>query len=267
MPSTDRINHFSRRTTASVRDDGRVTINGGKIRRLRKQRCLSRERLADLSGLTVKTLRNMETNGSYRSQPETVYALAAYFGVDASTLITADKERGIHILSSSNELINANVSIVSSARKVLACIGSRSRDPEYLQFIEKKLKDTPTLLHYRVMALPPFKKSFQEHLLTLLKIRNPFCRAQGHKITHIGIYDCLLKQPEVSLVANENRALVVLPSMFGVGEYNTALLVEDPYIAQGYIRFAKSLYNMGRPLETEEDILELGLSPKGEYHV
>ena len=252
---------------ASDKDDGKVKPNGPEIRRLRKHRGLSRERMADKTGIALKTLRNLESHPTYRCNPITLNTVAAYFHVEPQTLIEPENKPGIRILTSGQEIIEANIQIVASARKVLACIGSRSRDENYLRLIETTLEKHPKLIHFRTMALPPFKQQFQDHLLKLLKIRNPFCRAHGHKTIHVGIYDSILKQSESSICANETTALVVLPSLSGVGEYNTALLIQDPSMAEKYAGLAKSLYQMGRPIETEQEIRQLGLVKDGEKYV
>jgi len=249
------------------KDDGKIRPHGRMIMYLRKQNGYSRERLADMSGVSVKIVRNIESNENCRCTPETINALAAFFNVKTHTLIASEKTSSIRILTSSKEIIEANMHLVRASRMVLACIGSRSRDSGYLRVIEDTLQLRPELIHYRTMAHPPFKKDFQEHLLNLLKIRNPLCRTHGYKTLHIGIYDGILRQPEVSLVANETAALVILPSMFGVGEYNTGVLIEDTMIAEGYINLAKSLYQIGRPLETVKDIINLSLVENGSAYV
>ena len=251
----------------SYKDNGRFQPNGPEIMRLRKGRGLSRERLSNLTGMTVKTIRNIEDKTTRFCNPLTLGTLATFFGVEPHTLIEQEDQPVLRLLTSSQEIIEWNSRIVASARKVLACIGSRSRDENYLRLIETTLEAHPALLHFRTMALPPFKQQFQDHLVRVLKIRDPFCRAHGHKTIHIGIYDSVLKQAEPSICANETMALIVLPSLTGPGEYNTALLIQDAAMAEGYIGHAKSLYQMGRPVETEQAISELGLVKDGGRYV
>jgi transcriptional regulator with XRE-family HTH domain len=254
-------------TDKSVRADGRVRPNSEEIKRLRRLRGLSQQGLADRSGISFKTVRNLETTEDYRCNPDSLQAIAACFDVKAHTLIVPEAPQSVRLITSSRELIAANMRLVTTSKAFLACIGSRSRDPEYMQLIEKTLKDNPRLVHYRTMVHPPFKKEFQDHLLNLLKIRNPQCRMQGKKTLYIGIYDSYYKQSEASIVANETGALIVLPSMWGIGEYNTALLIEDPMIGDRYVNIVKNLYQLGRTLETKEDILNLGIVKKGETYV
>lgn len=248
--------------------NGRVRPNGPELMRLRKARSLSRERLAAMTGLKERTIRTLEEKVTCRCNPLTITTLAAFYDVEPYTLLAEQDNRPVvRLLTTSREIIETNTRIVASAKTVLACIGSRSRDPEYLRLIEATLEVKPTLIHYRTMTLPPFKKEFQDHLFKVLKTRDPLCRAHGHKTTHIGIYDNLLRQPEASICANETMALVVLPSPKGVGEYNAALLVQDASMAEGYVNLAKNLYQMGRPVETEQEIRKLGLVKDGVKYV
>ena len=252
---------------SSFENDCTIKPNGPEIMRLRKERGLSRERLSHATGLTHRTLRNLEEKTTYRCKPVTITTLAAFYNVEPNALIEREEKSIVRLLTSSREIIEANARIVASANKILACVGSRSRDEGYMRLIETTLKQRPHLVHYRTMALPPFKQLFQDHLYNLLKIRNPLCRTYGHKTIHIGVYDNLLKQPETSFCANETTALVVMPSPLGLGEYNTAMLIEDPSLSEGFIGLAKSFYQMGRPVETENDIRILGLVKEGNKYV
>lgn len=254
-------------TAKKPRDDGKVTPNGAAIKKHRKQLGLSRERLSFKSGVALKTIRNLETNPRHRCQPVTINVLAQLFELPPSKLIqNTDNKPALKLLTTAQEIIAANINIVTSARRILACIGSRSRDESYLREIENALKTRPELIHYRVLSLPPFKKVFQDHLLKLLNIRNPANRSQGYKTTHIGIFDNLTKQPETLLCANESSVLIVLPSMQGINEYNTALLIEDADTTQKFLHLTKSLYHGSINLETSDAILKMGLVKNGEFY-
>lgn len=83
---------------------------------------------------------------------------------------------------------------------------------------------------------------------------------------HIGLYREHLKFAEHAICANEKSALIVLPSMYGLGEYNTALLIEDNKAVEKYIGIVKSLYQICESLETSESIKAIGLVPNGDYY-
>ncbi len=59
----------------------------------------------------------------------------------------------------------------------------------------------------------------------------------------------------------------MLPSLFGIGEYNTAFHIQDIAIAEKILNHIKTLYQLGTPLETAQDILNLGIVQNGERYV
>ena len=247
-------------------DDGKIKPNGTEIKKRRKTRCMTQDRLSEETGLARKTIRNLESNPTYRCRASTINILSKFYGIEPHLLIKQEDGSSIKLLRTAQEMIDVNTKIATSARKFLACVGSRCSDENYMRIVEETLIKYPTVIHYRVMALPPFKKIFQDHLLKLLHIRNPVDRTHGYKTLHIGFHEDTVRQPEYGICVNETTVLIVLPSMFGFGEYNTALLIEDVKAAERYFFLAKSLYLAGRFLETKQAILQLGLVKDGELH-
>jgi transcriptional regulator with XRE-family HTH domain len=243
----------------------KITPDGKTILRLRLEKGLGRDEVARKAGISVKTLRNLETKPGHHATPLVISCLATYFGIDRSALV----ERSLpatSVLTSTADILRANVDIAGSARDVLLCVGSRSRDASYLRAIEAALEANPRLSHYRVMALPPFKPIFQQHLLRLIEIRDPLDRSCGYKTIHVGIYRDTIRQPECGVCVNETTALVVLPSISSVGEYNTAMLTNDKRVVDGLINLGKTLYQMSAPLETPGAIVAVGLLGNGDYY-
>jgi transcriptional regulator with XRE-family HTH domain len=243
----------------------KIKPDGHAILRLRLEKGLGRDEVAEKAGISVKTLRNLETKPGYHATPSVLSYLATYFGVDRSALV----ERSLPattVLTSTADVIQANVDIASSAKEVLLCAGSRARDASYLSAIEVALGESPKLAHYRLMALPPFRRVFQRHLLRLIELRDPLDRSQGYKTIHVGIYQDTIKQPEFNACVNERTGLVVLPSIFSAGEYNTAMLTNDKAVVDGLIRYGKTLYQMSTPLETAWAISDLGLLENGDTY-
>lgn len=247
--------------------DGKLPVDGEGLRTLREDRGLTRARLAELAKTTEKTIRLMETSPEYRANPASIGELAKALDVKASRFVIPNAV-GSHpqIIRTAEELIYWNTQIASSARRVLVCVGSRSRDVKYLETIEKTLRDEPLLVHYRVMSWPPFKLVFQQHLLRVLEIRNPTDRRFGEKKTHVARYTDLRRVPEHNFCVNETTGLIVLPSLHSVAEYNTALLIQEPSDVDALIKLGKTLYQLGDPLETKDAIVQLGLLPSGELY-
>ena len=188
-------------TGGGCQDGGTVRPDAVYIREQRKLHGLSQERLSELAGISLKTLRNIETNSDYGCRPSTIASLAAYFNVEPRRLVKHPTipSTNVKLLTSATEIIQTNIDIVQSAKKLLVCAGARSRDESYLQAIEDKLRDAPSLIHYRVLSWPPFRGVFQQHLLRLLEMRDVHDWSLGYKTLHIGIFDDLTKEPEFNL--------------------------------------------------------------------
>ena len=250
-----------------MHQDGKVLVNGEGLKSIREERGYSRQALANLALTTPKTIRLMETKPGYRANPVTISELSKALDVKASRLIESSPELSPPmLLRTADEVIQWNTEIASAARRILLCVGSRSRDVKYLKAIETTLSEQPSLVHYRIMSWPPFKMALQQHLLRVLDIRDPTDRRFGEKKIHIGLYRDLAKAPEYNFCANETMALIVLPSCHSLGEYNTALLIQNPHDVDALLRAGKTLYQLGQPVETKEEIIKLGLVPGGEWY-
>lgn len=166
----------------------------------------------------------------------------------------ANSQLALGLVESGPHLIQTNADIVSEAEEIFYATGSRSRDEKYLKAIEARLAAVPALVHYRVLMGPPFRALLKEHLLRLLQLRPPGDRSLGFKTLHVGLFEKPLQQAEVFIAGNEKRALIVLPSRQGLGEYNNGLVVDDPVHARDLCNFVKQMYAAGRPIETTEAI-------------
>jgi hypothetical protein len=163
------------------------------------------------------------------------------------------------LLRTPEELLKFNMEIVDHAEEVLYVTGSRSRDTKYLDAIEKKLQASPALVHYRVLFGPPHHKSLHQHLLNLLTMRDPKDYTYGKKTICLGLYDNSLRQFETFILGNEREALVILPSLSGVGEYNTAIVFTGIDDVKGLHNFVKQLYTASEEIEQSEKIEALSI--------
>ena len=64
---------------------------GERLKELRLERALSQKALADLSGMTERTIQNYEIAGMLPKRRETYERLAAALGVDVSVLLGEDE--------------------------------------------------------------------------------------------------------------------------------------------------------------------------------
>lgn len=163
----------------------------------------------------------------------------------------------VRVISDNRDLKETLMSIVKDAEGILAVAGSRSRDADYLSLIEDTLEKKPDLVFYRVLCGQPRWNVLQHHLLQLLAIRNPRVRVRGHKTLSIGLFDDFVHEPEHSICATPSRALIVLPSLRGVEQYDTAAEFMWPADANGYVRFVSDLYGRSTKIESEAEIRAL----------
>jgi transcriptional regulator with XRE-family HTH domain len=88
-------------------------------------------------------------------------------------------------------LQSAMLATVAGARECLVVTGSRSRDRRYLEAIEAALAERPELVCYRVLFGPPHNQVLKDHLLELLRLRDPGDRSLGVKTLHVGMVDLI----------------------------------------------------------------------------
>ena len=166
----------------------------------------------------------------------------------------AGGEGNVEILRSSEEVRRVMKELVEEAGQILVCCGSRSRDKTYLDSIEAKLRETPQLVHYRILMGPPHRNVLKDHLLHLLADRDPKDRTYGVQTLHVALYDHPEVEPERFVCANEKGALVVLPPFSAPGRFDSAVVFRDPSDVQALCHYVTSLYGAGDKLETEDAV-------------
>lgn len=167
----------------------------------------------------------------------------------------ADGEQ-IQLVTSGSELAHTLLDVVRGAQECFVAVGSRSREPAYLQEIERTLQDRPNLVHYRILIGPPHSQVFKDHLLRLLEIRGPQHQHNGYETLYISILDDLTHNHERFFVANEQAAVVTLPSANSPANFDTGLVIRNLRYVQGLLQHGKALYGKYK-LETAEAINEL----------
>ena len=147
---------------------------------------------------------------------------------------------GLHLLRSYEDVQSALGDVVGGAERSLAITGSRSRDPLYLSAVETAVAARPQLEHWRVLYGPIRHSSLQVHLLRLADLHLPRVR--------VGIYRDLLRDGERFLCASERAAVVVLPSLQSLHNFDSGLLIEDPGVAAQYVEHVRMAYLGAEPL-------------------
>jgi hypothetical protein len=162
--------------------------------------------------------------------------------------------KSYRVIKSSKDLLAYNARIVNEARENLFTTGSRSRDVSYLKAIEQRLQAMPALVHHRVLFGVPYHQVLKDHLRQLLKLRHPEDRTHGFKTIHLGLFNDYHRQFETFILGNEREALVLLPSLLGVGEYNSGIIFTGRDEVDGLLRFVKDLYGWSTKVETLAEI-------------
>lgn len=188
--------------------------------------------------------------------------LADYYAIPADTLfahqdqqLTAASETP-QLLVGHHDLRAAMTDVVRAARTCLAVVGSRTRDARYLEVIETALADHPELVHYRVLFGPPRHQVLKDHLLRLIKLRDPHDRSLGLKTLHIGIVEDDPGTPERFFCTSESAAVVPIPSVTSAEAFDSGVLFESG-VAERLIDHARQVYAAARRVETEQALLAL----------
>jgi hypothetical protein len=129
----------------------------------------------------------------------------------------------VKVLANFSDLREAMLATVSGAHECLVAMGSRSRDSDYLTAIESVLTERPGLVHYRVLFGPPHHRALRDHLLRLLKLRDPEDRSLGIKTLHLGIVEDTVSAPERFFCASETMAAVPIPSLTSAEAFDSGV--------------------------------------------
>jgi GntR family transcriptional regulator len=190
-------------------------------------------------------------DGTSAETSETVAAADRY-----ELLYEIPASSGIKLITSGDELLAANLQIVRGARESLVAVGSRSREPNYLRSIEQALEARPELVHYRILIGPPHHQMLKDHLLRLVELSTDESRRDGPKTIFVSMIEDLTHDAERFFVASERAAVTILPSVNSPANFDTAVLIGDPRIAQALQQHGRALYG-GRVLESVDAIKAL----------
>lgn len=151
------------------------------------------------------------------------------------------------------DIVQRTQKIVRDARRLLFITGSRSHNTAYLQEIETKLAQRPSLEYRRVLLGPPTKEMY-DHVVKVIQTRPPADRVDGEQVTFIHLFEDFELQPEVFLCGNERCCIAILPPMTSLGEYSTGYYFTATQHVDDYLRLTKELATKGRELTKLEDV-------------
>lgn len=219
------------------------------MRALRESLRHSLHEFATHLGVSEKSVRNWE-QGRHRPVP------GAQRQLDAAVQRLTPQEHqrfraavglpgdtgGVGLLTSFPDLLAAMTAIVSGAREILVTTGSRSAELSYLQAIEQALRRRPALVHYRVLFGPPRTAALRDHLLAIERLRPLDREAGGIQTLFVGVIDDVATEPERFICANEQQAILAIPSLVTLGNFDTGVILREPAAALGLVQHVKQLY-------------------------
>ena len=164
----------------------------------------------------------------------------------------------IWLSASSAELSAALLEVVRGADEFLVSVGSHSREPAYLREIEHAVRDRDHLTHYRILIGPPRSQALKEHLIRLGGLRQVSGSHDPNGRLRICMLESMGSDHERFFTANERTAVVVLPSVNSPANFDTALVVNDPWYASRWVEHGQALYG-GQELTTAAAIEELSV--------
>jgi hypothetical protein len=156
----------------------------------------------------------------------------------------------------------AMLATVTEAQECLVVTGSRSRDQEYLEAIEAALAERPLLVCYRVLFGPPHHQILKDHLLALLRLRDPGDRSLGVKTLHLGMVEDVTASPERFICASERMAVIPVPSLTSHEAFDCGIVL-GAGAALRLLDHGRQAYAAARKVETPEDVAGLDVLREG----
>jgi hypothetical protein len=174
-------------------------------------------------------------------------ALASIISIGSETPSRRDEPLSeMQLVTSGTELASALFDVIHEAHEHLVAVGSRSQQPAYLQEIERVLEARPDLIHYRILIGPPHSQILKDHLLRLIELRSRYRGNGVRKALYIGIQNDLTHHYERFFLANEQSAVVMLPSANSHMNFDTGLIVRNLSYVQGLLQHGQALYGQHR---------------------
>lgn len=211
------------------------------------------ERLVGLPS-EVKTAVGFISVAVETERSTTALVAAAHVDSVIAANATLGQPASMEVLHSFDSVKGVQLRIVSKAKTTLSATGSWSRNVDYFRAIEERLRRDKSFRYYRVLCGPPKASALVEHLKQIISIRDPDDHEDGRRTLCIGVTD-IDREPERLLVANESETLIALPSVNRLGDYDTALVIQDPKYAECFGKFVHEYFLQSQKLTTKAKVL------------
>jgi len=163
-------------------------------------------------------------------------------------------QRRIRIVNG-HENIHAELTrMVAKANEVLYCVGSRSRDTDYLRDIEERVRSQTSLRHYRVLCGEPRHEILKQHAVKLMEMRAVDSQSTGR----IRLAICsAADELEPAVCVTDNRALVVTPALGRYGRLDSAIVLDRPADVKTVRHYVETMFANSRELTTAGEVQAL----------
>jgi hypothetical protein len=122
--------------------------------------------------------------------------------------------------------------------------------------IEAALAERPSLVFYRVLFGRPHHQVLKDHLLALLRLRDPRDRSLGVKTLPVGMVEDTMAVPERFFCASEQMAVVPIPSLTSHEAFDCGVAL-GPVAAARLLDHGRQAYAASRRIETAADVAAL----------
>lgn len=213
--------------------------------------------ISTIAGLTIlgATLAPGPLADAYRAR----WPLLLVIGILLVALVLSviRGSRAIRVIEGQSQIHAELAEIVSSARTLLICVGSRSRDHDYLRDIEERVRSQESLRHVRVFCGDPRHSILKQHAEKLMTMRATDPTVAGR----IRMAICPANEElEPALCVSEDRAFVVVPALGAYGRYDSAITLRRRADVETVRAYAEAMFTSGRELTCLDDVNALQVS-------
>lgn len=213
-----------------------------RLKKERNKRGLGQVQFAELCGIGVRRMGDLERSPLPYVQPRTIKKIAEALGLAPGELIR--EENPPLLISNQEDLVAENLRIVETAHEFLYVTGSRSRDDDYLAAIAASVESKPDFVHRRILFGPPRSEEMFAHIRGLLGAGDPR-RRFVRRVQSVGIAICSDQKnypAEACICMNEKRALLVLPSIISPWQYDTAIVFDNASVIAGWKSWVDTMF-------------------------
>lgn len=168
----------------------------------------------------------------------------------AFTLSLLRGRRRVRIVNGHDKIHTELTRMVGEASTELFCVGSRSRDADYLKDIEERIRNQTSLRHYRVLCGEPRHEILKRHAVKLIEMRAADSQSAGR--IRLGMCPAG-DELEPAVCVTEDRALVVVPALGRYGRFDSAIVLSRSADVKTVRDYVETMLANSRELTTVDE--------------